>query len=74
MSYWQKNRARGERLPQSKLTAEAVRQMRAEHTAAYQQIHDLRKRYSTTALADRYGVSPDTIRDAIQGVTWGHVR
>ena len=36
-----KNHARGERLPQSKLTAETVRQMRQDYAEAQQRIHDL---------------------------------
>jgi len=66
-------RLKGEQLPQAKLTAETVRQLRHDYAAAYQQIHDLRKQYSIAAMADRLGVDRKTIRKAIQGETWGHV-
>lgn len=68
------NHARGDDFPCSKLTAADVRQMRQEYADAYQQIHDLRKQYSTAAFAERYGVDKKTIRMAIQGETWGHVK
>jgi hypothetical protein len=67
------NHPKGDRLPQTKLTPEAVRQMRREYAKAYQQIHDLRKRYSTAAMAERHGVSVYAVRDAIFGKTWSHV-
>ena len=69
-----KNHARGERLPQSKLTAETVRQMRRDYAEAQQRIHDLRRRYSIKALAADHGVDTTTIKKALTGATWGHVR
>ena len=68
------NHARGEQLPQSKLTAETVRQMRQDYAEAQQRIHNLRKRYSAKALAAEHGVGTDTIKKALSGATWGHVR
>ena len=68
------NHARGERLPQSKLTAETVRQMRQDYAEAQQRIHDLKRKASIKALAAEYGVDRKTIRLALSGETWAHVR
>ena len=67
-------RARGSQLPQARLDEQAVRQMRADYAEAQQRIHDLRKRYSVKALAAEHGVGTDTIKKALSGATWGHVR
>lgn len=55
--------ARGSALPQAKLTAEAVRLARR-----------LRSDGATyTSLAARFGVTPPTVRDAINGKSWAWV-
>jgi hypothetical protein len=50
----------GETQGSAKLTAAAVRQIRAQPDAA-------------SDLAERYGVSISTIRAALHGRTWSHV-
>lgn len=56
-------RARGKRHPQSKLTAEQVREMRAAVTGRYGE---------RTAMARRYGVTFRTVQLALSGETWSH--
>jgi DNA invertase Pin-like site-specific DNA recombinase len=53
-------RLRGEQNPQAKVTADQVRQMRAEATTGD----------STRVLARRYGISRSTVRRILAGVKW----
>lgn len=56
--------ARGERQTTSKLTDNAVREMRSLYTAGG---------WTQKQLAEKYGVDGSTISEAVRGVTWSHV-
>lgn len=56
--------AQGTRLPQAKLTEDAVRECRARHAA---------DSVSIRLLADEFGVAVTTMWYAIRGKTWKHV-
>lgn len=55
--------AKGERHSQAKLTDEAVREIRTRHAAGERRL----------TLASEFGVSPSTLRSAIDHKTWRHV-
>lgn len=65
--------ARGEQLPQSKLTAEKVREARELYERVRFARRHLDKHYSIAAIAARYGVSPAAMDKALRYETWGHV-
>jgi hypothetical protein len=54
---------RGERVHTARLTAEQVLEARQAH----------RSGETSVAIAERYGVSPVTIRHAVTGRTWRHL-
>ena len=66
-------RARGEQLPQSKLTEDNVREARKFHREAQQAIRDLLDEFSAKGLAKRYGVHYRTMEKALSRETWSHV-
>ena len=66
-------RARGEELPQSRLTEADVREARKLHKEARQAIRDLMDEYSAKGLAKRYGVHHRTMEKALSRETWSHV-
>lgn len=59
--------ARGEQLPQCRLTAAQVRQIRAEHVP-YSRTH------GAPALARKYGVHVRTVEKILTWGSWTHVR
>lgn len=61
------NAKRGGELPHARLTADAVRQIRAGYRPG-------NSRYGVQALADRFGVAKRTIEAVIYGQNWVHVR
>lgn len=64
---------RGEQLPQSKLTADSVREARKLHREALQSVRELQEEYSAKGLAKRYGVHYRTMEKALSRETWSHV-
>jgi len=64
---------RGEQLPQSKLTDLQVIAIRHEHRRKQDQIKQLNKQSSASAIAKKYNVHVRTIEKAIAGFTWSHV-
>lgn len=56
---------RGEMNPLSKLTAEAVREIRTRHRPRI---------YTRKMLAEDYGVTESAIKDVLAGKTWSHVK
>ena len=66
--------ARGEALPQSKLTDEQVRKIRQEHADKQAEIERLNAAYDARALAKKYGVSKATITKVLTYQTWRHVK
>jgi transposase-like protein len=64
---------RGESLPQSKLTAEAVREARDMHLKAQFARAYIDRHYSVAAIAAKYGVSAGAMDKALRYETWGHV-
>ena len=67
-------RAKGFQLPQAKLNEKLVAQMRHDYFDAKAQIEALKPKASIKALAEQYGVDRTTIRRALDGSNWGHVR
>lgn len=65
---------RGEQLPQSKLTAEKVREARRLYERARLAKAHLDAHYSVAGLARRFGVSTGAMEKALNRSTWGHVR
>lgn len=59
-----RNIAKGERIGTSKLTAGAVKDMRARWESG---------EITRVDLAKQYGISPRSIRDIVHRKTWGHV-
>ena len=64
------NYKRGDYSPSSKLTESNVKLARKQ----YAQAQKIAERYSTRALAEKYGVSQGAMRRAITGENWGHVK
>jgi DNA-binding GntR family transcriptional regulator len=57
---------RGEQNGNSKMTADIVRKLR--------KAAKLRRKLSNKALAARYGVSVDGVRNVLKGARWSHVK
>ena len=55
---------RGETVPNAKLTAAGVRELRTLHAAGW----------SYADLGTRYGISPRTALDVVHGATWKHIK
>ena len=72
VDYYQKC-LRGEQLPQSKLTADSVREARKLHREALQSVRELQEEFSAKGLAKRYGVHYRTMEKALSWETWRHV-
>lgn len=66
--------ARGEALPQSKLTDATVREARETYERARYAIEHIHAHYSVAALARKYGVSTGAMEKALNYTTWGHVQ
>ena len=67
-----RNPARGERSSKAKLTAELVRQIRAECVRTHGG-GGVRRANSASDWARRLGVAPDTISRVLNRLTWRHV-
>lgn len=66
--------ARGEDLPQSKLTAELVRKMRRLHARKERLKRLLDERYGAAALAAKCSVAETTMNKVLTYATWRHVQ
>ncbi|OVE45610.1 hypothetical protein [Chromobacterium violaceum] len=66
--------ARGEELPQSKLTDADVAKIRRLHDRKQRLVAKLNKRCSVEALAQMFGVHRRTIEKALSQESWAHVR
>ena len=64
---------RGEALPWSKLTEEDVMMIRELYEWKQAEIKRLNSIASAKALAEKFGVSTQTIEKVIARETWGHV-
>lgn len=67
-----KRRMFGEQHPNAKLTDNDVRAIRNEYAHSKQLRKEL-KRYSPTAIAERYGVSRTRVFAIVAGEEWTHV-
>lgn len=64
---------RGEHLPQSKLTAEDVRHIRALHEFKKAEIKRINDTLGIEALAEKFDVAPSTVEKILSFQTWKHV-
>ena len=64
---------RGDELPQSKLNAKLVKQIRDEWAAKEKAIIELNAKSSAKAMARRYQVSVHTINKVLSYQSWRHV-
>lgn len=65
---------RGEEAPGAKLTEHDVRLIRQIHKEGQEGIARLRATCSSKALAEKFGVHPNTITKIICGKNWRHVK
>jgi hypothetical protein len=64
---------RGDRLHQSKLTEQDVRQIRELHAFKQAEIKRLNESLGIEAIADKFEVHPRTIEKVLTFETWKHV-
>lgn len=64
--------ARGEQMPQAKLSEEIVLEIR-KTVQLREEARAVLKNYTNSALAKEYGVHERTIDKAVQGYSWTHI-
>ena len=64
---------RGQKLPQSKLTNQDIRDIKSARLQREKLLAYIRENLSNEAIAARFGVHHRTVEKVLQGQTWRHV-
>jgi len=64
---------RGQKLPQSKLTNQDIRDIKSSKLQREKLLEYIRENLSNEAIAARFGVHHRTVEKVLQGQTWRHI-